>query len=91
MQDMPDVMTEDELIVYLRIPEISKSDPHNVIENLKRARDLPRIHICHKILFPLKAIREWIDKELRNLVARTNEPDELLLGRGQRRIRHHVE
>lgn len=60
----PDLMTEAELIEYLRIPEVSGSDNfHNVIENLKRTRDLPRIHLCNKTLFPLKAIREWIDKE----------------------------
>jgi len=60
----PDLMTEAELIEYLRIPELSKSENfHNVIANLKRMRDLPRIHICSKALFPLKAIRDWVDKE----------------------------
>ncbi len=47
----PDLLTEEELIEYLRIPKISKStNYHNVIENLKRMRDLPRIHICGKAL-----------------------------------------
>ncbi len=60
----PDLMTEAELIEYLRIPELSKSeDFRNVIANLKRMRDLPRIHICSKALFPLKAVRDWVDKE----------------------------
>ncbi|MFC1737957.1 hypothetical protein ACFL1G_02775 [Planctomycetota bacterium] len=60
----PDLMTEAELIEYLRIPEVSRSDNfHNVIENLKRMRDLPRMHICSKALFPLKAVRDWIVKE----------------------------
>ena len=60
----PDLMTEAELVEYLRVPEISKSENyHNVIANLKRMRDLPRIHICSKALYPLKAIREWVDKE----------------------------
>ena len=63
---VPELMTEDELIQFLRILEISKSDPHNAIENLKRARDLPRIHICHKTLFPLEAIREWINRETKS-------------------------
>ena len=50
----PDLMTEEELIDYLRIPEISRSGKfHNVIENLKRMRDLPRIHLCSKALYPL--------------------------------------
>ena len=44
-----DLMTEDELIIYLRIPKVSKSKAyHNVVENLKRMHQLPRIHICGK-------------------------------------------
>ena len=61
----PDLMTEAELIEYLRIPEISRSDQfHNVIENLKRMIDLPRIHLCSKAIYPLKAVRNWVDKEI---------------------------
>jgi hypothetical protein len=60
----PDLMTEQEVIEYLRISEVSKSaNYHNVIEHLKRMRDLPRIHICSKALYPLDAIRDWIKKE----------------------------
>jgi hypothetical protein len=60
----PDLMTEEELIVYLRIPEISKSTSHhNVIENLKRMHQLPRIHICGKPLYPREAVREWIRRK----------------------------
>ena len=60
----PELLTEEELIVFLRIPEISKSqDYHNVIENLKRMHDLPRIHICGKPLYPLEEIRDWIRKK----------------------------
>lgn len=60
----PDLMTEAELIEYLWIPEFSKSENfHNVIANLNRMRDLPRIHIYSKALFPFNAIRDWVDKE----------------------------
>jgi hypothetical protein len=60
----PDLMTEEELIAYLRIPEISKSKNHkNVIENLKRMHRLPRIHICGRPLYPREAIREWIKQK----------------------------
>ena len=63
----PDMMTEEELVDYLRIPEISDSKNfHNVIENLKRMRDLPRIHLCNKALYPLEAIRRWVTKETCN-------------------------
>lgn len=57
----PDLMTEAELIEFLRIPEISNSNNyHNVIENLKRMHDLPRITICNKNLYPLDAVRQWV-------------------------------
>ena len=60
----PDLMTESELIDYLRIPEVSKSKNYkNVINHLKRVRDLPRIHLCRQPLYPLKAVQEWIDKQ----------------------------
>ena len=32
----------------------------NVIDNLKRMRDLPRIYICGKPLYPRDAVEEWI-------------------------------
>ena len=65
IDDFSDLMTEPEVIQFLRIPEISNSkDYHNVIEHLKKIRDLPRIHICRKALFPKKAILEWIEKQL---------------------------
>ncbi len=60
----PELMTEEELIKFLRIPEVSKAkDLHNVIEQLKNYRDLPRIHICNKALYPRKAISEWIERQ----------------------------
>jgi len=60
----PELMTEDELIRFLRIPEISNAkDLHNVIENLKRMRDLPRLHLCKKVLYPTRAILEWIESQ----------------------------
>ena len=62
--DVPDLMTEAEVIEFLRIPEASTAkDYHNVILNLIRMRDLPRIKIGKKRLFPRKAILEWIDQQ----------------------------
>lgn len=61
---VPQLMTEQELIELLRIPEVSSSqDYSNVVQYLIRFRDLPRIHLCKKLLFPKKAILEWIEKE----------------------------
>jgi hypothetical protein len=60
----PELMTEDELIQFLRIPEISRADKyHNVVEHLKRMRNLPRIQLCNKVLYPTRAILEWIAQE----------------------------
>ncbi len=62
-----ELMTEDELVAYLRIPEVSRSkDYHNVIDNLKRMHQLPRIHICGKPLYPKEAIIEWIRQRTTN-------------------------
>jgi len=61
----PDVMTEEEVIRFLRIPEVSKSRDHrNVIANLKRMHDLPRIHLCGKTLYPLDAVKDWIKRNV---------------------------
>lgn len=60
----PDLLTEEELIRFLRIPEISAAkDYRNVIENLKRVHDLPRIHICGRALYSREAIKDWIAKK----------------------------
>jgi hypothetical protein len=66
-QPTPYLMTQNELVRFLRIPEISAAkDQHNVIEHLKRYRDLPRIRLCNKTLYPLNAILEWIERETIN-------------------------
>ncbi|MCK4913917.1 MAG: hypothetical protein KAS69_04900 [Planctomycetes bacterium] len=59
-----DLLTEKELISFLRIPEVSKAaDYHNVIENLKRMHGLPRIHLCGKPLYPIEAVKKWIKEK----------------------------
>ena len=61
----PEIMTEDELIRLLRIPEISKArNYHNVIEHLKRFHDLPCIHICRQPLYLLGAVRQWVRERI---------------------------
>ena len=58
-----ELMTEEELIDFLRIPEVSKAKNFsNVVENLKRMHDLPRIRICGRPLYPREAVLEWIRK-----------------------------
>jgi hypothetical protein len=58
----PVLLTEVEVIRMLRIPEVSSAaDHHNVIENLKRMRGLPRVHLCGKALYPLAGVVRWID------------------------------
>ncbi|MBW2021160.1 MAG: hypothetical protein JRI65_14390 [Deltaproteobacteria bacterium] len=62
----PDLMTEEELIRFLRIPEVSKSeDYHNVIANLKRMRGLPCIHISRQPLYPRDAICRWVEDNVK--------------------------
>ena len=60
-----ELMTEAELVDFLRIPVISSAKDYGyVIENLKRMHDLPCIHICKKPLYPLNAVRIWVDEKL---------------------------
>jgi len=55
------LLTEEELISLLRIPEVSKArDYHSVVQNLMRMHDLPCIHIAKQPLFPIDAVRRWI-------------------------------
>lgn len=66
---LPDLelLTESELIQFLRIPQVSNSENHhNVVEHLKRYRGLPRIRICNKVLYPKQAILKWIERETSN-------------------------
>lgn len=61
----PELMTEEELIEFLRIPVLSNAKNHShVIENLKRMHDLPCIHLCKKPVYPVNAVRKWIDEKL---------------------------
>jgi hypothetical protein len=60
----PELLTEAELIQYLRIPLISgATDYGNVIANLKRMHGLPCIHISKQPLYPLAAIRRWVQEK----------------------------
>ncbi len=59
----PTVMTEEELIQFLRIPEVSTAtDYRNVIENLKRKHSLPRIHLCGKTVYLTDSVKQWLQR-----------------------------
>ena len=61
----PELMTETELMHFLRIPDVSHgANPHRVVENLKRFHQLPCIHISRKPLYPLAAVKKWIEEKL---------------------------
>ena len=66
----PEIMTEEEVIRYLRIPKVSNAaDFKYVIDNLIRAHDLPCIHICRRRLYPIEGVRKWITRKLREEMA----------------------
>ena len=61
----PAVMTEEELIQFLRIPEISSAGNHrHVIENLKRKHGLPRIHLCGKTVYLMDSVKQWLQQHV---------------------------
>jgi len=65
VKSWPDLLTEQELCDYLRIPQIANGQKqHNVVSNLKRMRGLPCIHICRQPLYPLAAVRRWIEEKV---------------------------
>jgi hypothetical protein len=65
MVGFPELMTETELMHFLRIPDVSPgANPHNVVENLKRFHQLPCIHISRQPLYPLAAVRRWVEDKL---------------------------
>lgn len=64
-QPCPTVMTEEELIRFLRIPEISNAANHrHVIENLKRNHGLPRIHLCGKTVYLADSVKQWLERHV---------------------------
>jgi hypothetical protein len=61
----PTVMTEEELIRFLRIPEISSATNHrHVVENLKRRHGLPRIYLCGKAVYLADSVRQWLQQHV---------------------------
>ena len=61
----PELMTEPELVAFLRIPEVSSGQGHgNVIKNLKRTRGSPSIHICRQLLYQRVAVQPWIGEKV---------------------------
>lgn len=61
----PDLMTEQELVEFLRIPLIAKTENYkNVVDNLKRMQGLPSVHICRQPLYPLAAVRRWVEEKV---------------------------
>ena len=61
----PTVMTDEELVRFLRIPEVSHAtDYKHVIENLKRVHGLPRIHLCGKAVYLTDSVRHWLQQHV---------------------------
>ena len=61
----PTVMTEEELVRFLRIPEISNAvDYRHVIQNLKRVHGLPRIHLCGKAVYLTDSVKQWLQQHV---------------------------
>lgn len=61
----PTVMTEEELIQFLRIPQISNATNYrHVIENLKRVHGLPRIHLCGRTVYLTDSVKQWLQQHV---------------------------
>lgn len=61
----PTIMTEEELIRFLGILEISTAaNHHHGVENLKRMPGLPRIHRCGKTVYLTDAVKQWLTPQV---------------------------
>jgi hypothetical protein len=61
----PELMTETDLVHFLRISDVSQAtNPHHVVENLKRFHQPPCIHISRQPLYWLAAVRRWVEDKL---------------------------
>ncbi len=61
----PSVMTEEELIYFLRIPEISTARNYrHVIENLKRKHGLRRIQLCGKTVYLTDSVKQRLQQHV---------------------------
>ena len=59
------VMTEEKLIRFLRIPEISTATEYrHVIQNLKSKHGLPRIHLCGKTVYLTDSVKAWLHQHV---------------------------
>ena len=51
--------------VCVIVPEISNATNHrHVIENLKRAHGLPRIHLCGRAVYLTDSVKAWLEKHV---------------------------
>ncbi len=56
-----ELMTQQELCEFLRIPDIAKEQkPEHIIANLKRMHGLPCLHIARQPLYPRQAVLQWL-------------------------------
>ena len=61
----PTVMTEEELVRFLRIRKISSpANYRNVVENLKRMHGLPRTHLCGKTVYLTHSVKQWLQQRV---------------------------
>ena len=62
----PELMTQEELIRYLRLPDVSSSTNYkDSIKYLVRIHELPCIHISRQPLYPLEGVRQWIVEKMK--------------------------
>jgi hypothetical protein len=61
----PTIVTEEELIQFLGIPEVSRATEYrHVIEDLKHGRGLPQIHLCGKAMCWADSVTAWLEEHV---------------------------
>lgn len=59
----PYILTEDELIVFLRLDQVQIKRPHDTIRRYRDAGRLRGVQISHRVFYRLKDVLDFVDKQ----------------------------
>lgn len=65
LQPVPDLMTESELIRYLRLDSINVKNTYNTLYRYRKM-GLKAVQVSKAVLFPKKSVEEFIEKQIKS-------------------------
>jgi len=64
LQAMPELLTQEEAIKFLRLDAMNLKRPKEALRYLRRTGQIAYVKVCGKVLFPRKAIEDYISRNL---------------------------